>query len=63
MVGRMTYVDQDGETILETEEELREFARTSDCHRCRLEARFMLATFASMKPFVVVFSTTCEHKA
>jgi hypothetical protein len=57
----MTYEDRDGDTILETVSEIREFARITDCDACREEARFMIATFSGMKPLVIVFSTTCTH--
>lgn len=57
------YVDHEGDMILETTDELREFMVGTDCNDCRHDAQEMydILTVPGKKPMTIVFSITCEH--
>jgi hypothetical protein len=57
------YVDNDGDQILETMDELREFAQNTPCLLCSENAREMLMVLGKNKVVQLVFSTTCEHRS
>lgn len=59
----MSHIDDDGDVILETLDELRFFAGSTPCDRCRAEARLMLAVLTAppVATIAVNFSATCEH--
>lgn len=57
----MSYVDGDGETILETPEELERFKETTTCEFCRRDADEFLRIYRRHAVKQLVFSTTCEH--
>lgn len=64
----MTYVDQDGDTILENLQELKEWLPKCECRVCESDALEML-TFFNQNPEAKIiigthgfmFSTTCHH--
>jgi hypothetical protein len=55
------HIDGDGDTILDTRQELEQFARTTSCGQCRAEAREMLDVVDGVGLVKLVFCTTCEH--
>lgn len=56
------YVDRDGDTILETIEELTEWHPS--CPQCESEKQEMLSvlTMPGVRPTKLVFTTTCAHR-
>jgi hypothetical protein len=57
----MSYIDRDGDTILETVAEVRAFARETPCVHCRSEARELLYVVGGADTVKLVFTTSCEH--
>jgi hypothetical protein len=55
------YVDDDGDTILETKEELREFMYNTPCAYCAQECRDLLSVMEGKAVAKLKVSTTCEH--
>ena len=57
----MSYVDKDGDLILETKAEVQEFARDTPCLLCSEEALEILNQLGDKHMIKMVFSATCEH--
>jgi len=56
------HVDSDGETILETPEEIRAFRQVTDCNTCRAEADEILAITNNLPIKKISFTTKCTHQ-
>lgn len=55
------HIDSDGETILDTTEELRRFTNKVGCPLCRSDALNMLDFLSDKRAVKLTFTTTCEH--
>lgn len=56
------YIDDDGETILDTLEEISAYAnKRSNCVLCRADARMLEIALVGTDVVKVEFSTTCVH--
>ncbi len=55
------YIDDDGETILETLEEIENFAKSTNCSACKHEAMTMVQMMHDTRVLKMVFTTTCSH--
>lgn len=60
----MSYIDQDGDTILETGSEIREFIESCTCSQCVMDAVEMLELIDNPRVTThrIVFMTRCEHQ-
>jgi hypothetical protein len=57
----MSYVDSDGDLILETTQELTQFMVDTPCNECRADAQEMLDHLSGVQMVKLVFATGCEH--
>lgn len=57
----MGYIDNDGDYIIDTVEELKEFAANTPCVQYSSDAWEMVTVLGGNELVKLVFSTTCEH--